>query len=323
MNHVRPFRFGVQARSAPDRKAWLDLGRRAEGAGYAALTMPEHPNDQFSAMAGLTAIAGVTTDLRLGQLVLTNDFKHPALLAKEFATLDLLSDGRLEMGLGAGHVGEEYAQLGIPFERKGTRVDRLFEAVEIVRGLMADEPLTFCGNHYQIEGLQGYPKPIQTPPPLLLGGGGRRILTFAARHADIIGVNGTTGLGSTSPDWTQRDNAAPPGGVELIKTMTAQAVDEKLDLIRAAAGHRLPDIELNIRTYMTAVADDVESATETLTQRLHLPDGFLAASPFALIGPPTKLTEDLLQRRERWGFSYIIVGADDLDAFAPVVASLT
>src|ERR1700733_12711351 len=142
MTHIRPFRFGVQARSAPDRKTWLDLGRRAEGAGYAVLTMPEHPNDQFSAMPGLTAIAGVTTDLRLGQLVLTNDFNHPALLAKEFATLDLLSDGRLEMGLGAGHVGEEYAQLGIPFERKGTRVDRLFEAVEIVRGLMADEPLT-------------------------------------------------------------------------------------------------------------------------------------------------------------------------------------
>jgi probable F420-dependent oxidoreductase len=323
MTDTRPFRFGVQARSAPDRKAWLDLGRRAEAAGYSVLTMPEHPNDQFSAIPGLAAIAGVTTELRLGQLVLTNDFKHPALLAKDYATLDVLSDGRLEMGLGAGHVGEEYVQLGLPFEGRRVRVDRLFEAVEIIRGLMGDDVFSFKGIHYQLDRLDGYPKPIQQPPPLLVGGGGTRILEFAARNADIIGVNGTTGLGSSSPDWTRSGVPGPPGGIELINTMTATAIDAKVKTIRRAAGERINDIELNIRTYMTSVADDVQAATTDMTQRLHLPDGFLDDSPFALIGPPSKLVEDLLERRERWGFSYIVVSADDLDAFAPVVAELT
>lgn len=286
------------------------------------LTMPEHPNDQFAAMPGLTAIAGVTTNLRLGQLVLTNDFKHPALLAKDLATLDVLSDGRLEIGIGAGHVGEDYARLGIPFEGRRTRVDRLFEAVKMIRGFMEDGPLTFHGEHYSIDGLDGFPKPLQMPPPLLLGGGGPRMLTFAAEHADIIGVNGTTGLGSTSPNWTEGDQAGPPGGVDLINTMTAQAVDKKVELIRKAAGHRFADIELSIRTYMTAVADDVAEVTRALADRLNVPGQFLDTSPFALIGPPSKIAEDLLERRERWGFSYTVVSADDLDAFAPVVAAL-
>jgi probable F420-dependent oxidoreductase len=285
--------------------------------------MPEHPNDQFAAIPGLTAIAGVTTDLRLGQLVLTNDFKHPALLAKDLATLDVLSEGRLEIGIGAGHVGNDYAQLGIPFGDRRARVGRLFEAVRIIRGLMQDAPLTFHGEHYSIDGLDGFPKPLQTPPPLLLGGGGPRMLTFAARHADIIGVNGTTGLGLTSPNWTDGEQAGPPGGVDLINTMTAEAADEKVELIRRAAGDRISEIELSIRTYMTSVDDDVEGATKAVAHRLHVPEQFLGSSPFALIGPPSKLAEDLLERRERWGFSYIVISVDDLDVFAPVVAALT
>jgi probable F420-dependent oxidoreductase len=322
MTHPRPFRFGVQARSARNRREWTELARRAEALGYALLTMPDHPNDQFAAMPGLMAAASVTTTLRLGQLVLTNDFKHPVVLAKELATLDVLSEGRLEIGLGAGHVGEEYAQTGVSFDDRRTRVDRLLESVAVIRGLMAEGPLTFNGKHYQIDNLDGFPKPVQARPPLLIGGGGRRILTFAARHADIVGVNGTTGLGRQSPDWTVNARSAPPGGDELINTMTAEAVDAKVRLVREAAGERYDQIELNIRPYMTSVVGDVEAGIDAVARRLLVDEAFLRTSPFALIGPPAKLTEDLLARRERWGLSYIVVSADDLDAFAPVVAKL-
>ncbi|MGC0367371.1 putative F420-dependent oxidoreductase [Rhodococcus sp. 27YEA15] len=322
MTQLRPFRFGVQARSARDRTAWTELARRTEAGGYSVLTMPEHPNDQFAAVPGLMSAADATTTLRLGQLVLTNDFKHPVVLAKELATLDVLSEGRLEIGLGAGHVREEYDQVGMPFDDRRTRVDRLFESITVIRGLMAEESLTFHGKHYTIEGLDGFPKPVQARPPLLVGGGGRRILSFAARHADIVGVNGTTGLGSQSPDWTDTTQSTPPGGHELIGTMTAEAVDAKVALIREVAGDRFTDLELNIRAYMTNVVDDIADGIDTMSRRLHVSESFLKTSPFALIGPPSKLIEDLLSYRERWGISYVVVSADDLDTFAPVVAKL-
>jgi probable F420-dependent oxidoreductase len=251
-----------------------------------------------------------------------HDFKHPVVLAKELATLDVLSEGRLEIGLGAGHVGEEYAQAGIGFDPRRTRVDRLFESVAVIRGLMAEGPLTFSGKHYQIDNLDGFPKSVQAPPPLLIGGGGRRILAFAARHADIVGVNGTTGLGKQSPDWTVSARSAPAGGNELVKTMTAEAVDAKVQLVREAAGERYDQIELNIRPYMTSIVGDVAAGIDAMARRVLVDEAFLRTSPFALIGPPAKLAEDLLARRERWGLSYIVVSADDLDAFAPVVAKL-
>lgn len=322
MTQPRPFRFGVQARSARNRKEWTELARRAEAYGYAVLTMPDHPNDQFATIPGLMAAADATTTLRLGQLVLTNDFKHPVVLAKELATLDVLSEGRLEIGIGAGHVGEDYAQVGIEFDDRRTRVDRLLESVEVIRGLMAEGPLTFAGKHYHIKDLDGFPKPVQARPPLLIGGGGRRMLTFAAKHADIVGVNGTTGLGAQSPNWTGAVRSAPPGGRELIATMTAEAVDDKVQLLREVAGERYQQLELNIRTYMTSVVSDVGAGIDAMARRLLVDEAFLRTSPYALIGPPAKLAEELLARRERWDFSYIIVSADDMDAFAPVVARL-
>src|SRR6476659_7180766 len=168
----RPFRFGVQASSAADAKAWVDLARRVEALGYSTLTMPDHFGDQLAPVPALMAAASVTTTLRVGALVWDNDYKHPVVLAKELATMDVLSGGRLEVGLGAGWMATDYEQSGIPYDSPGVRIDRMLEGLEIIRGLFAEGTYSFQGEHYTITALDGRPKPIQSPPPVLIGAGG-------------------------------------------------------------------------------------------------------------------------------------------------------
>lgn len=305
----RPFRFGVQASRASDGRAWADLARRCEDLGYAVMTMPDHFDDQLAPVPALMAAADATTTLRVGALVWDNDYKHPLVLAKELATMDVLSEGRLEIGLGAGWMRSDYEQAGIPYDRPGVRIDRFVEGLAVMKGLFAPEPFTFHGEHYVVTEHDGRPKPVQRPhPPILIGGGGRRVLGIAAREADIVGVNASMHAGEVGPD--------------AIASMTADAVDDKLAVVRDAAGDRFGAIELNVRVFMVNVTDDREGTMAFLASALHVEASMVADTPFALVGSPSKLVEDLLARRERWGFSYIIVGADDVDAFAPVVAEL-
>jgi probable F420-dependent oxidoreductase len=299
----------VQAAKAGTRAEWVDLARRAESAGYAVLTMPDHFNEQLAPVPALMAAAGATTDLRVGALVWDNDYKHPVVLAKELATMDVLSDGRLEIGLGAGWMISDYEQAGMQYDRAGVRIDRFEEGLAIIRGLMANASFSFTGTHYTVTDLAGWPRPVQAPcPPVLIGGGGRRVLTIAARDADIVGINASMHAGVVGP--------------EAIASMTAESVDEKVALVRSAAGDRLQDIEMNVRVFMVKVTDDREGTVDFLAKAMSVEQKMVETTPFALIGPPAKLVEDLLERRERWGFSYIIVGGDDIDAFAPVVAEL-
>src|SRR5947207_14304512 len=189
MAKARPFRFGVVAESAPSREAWIELVRRSENLGYATFLLADHYVNEFPPIAALMAAADAASTIHIGSLVFDNDFRHPVVLAKEVATLDLLSGGRFELGLGAGWKLPEYEWAGIPFNPPGVRIDRLAEAVRVLKGLFADGPLTFSGRHYAIAGLDGQPKPLQRPhPPITIGGGGRRILSLAAREADTVSL---------------------------------------------------------------------------------------------------------------------------------------
>ena len=305
----RPFRFGIQASKANTRDLWVDLARRSEGNGYSCLTMPDHFDDQLAPVPALMTAANVTTTLRVGALVWDNDYKHPAVLAKELATMDVLSDGRLELGIGAGWMISDYEQMGIPYDSAKVRIDRFVEGLKVIKGAMAQGPFSFSGDHYTITNYNGTPKPVQAPcPPILIGGGGKRVLSIAAREADIVGINATMSAGVV--------------GQHTFSTMTAEVVDEKVAIVREAAGARFNDIELNVRAFLVNITDDAKQAASGIASMLGVEQQMVEESPFALVGPTSKLIEDLLERRERWGFSYVIVGADDVDLFAPVVAAL-
>jgi len=304
---MRPFRFGVQVTRAPRGFTWVDFARHLEALGYATLTMPDHFDKQLAPLPALAAAAVGTERLRVGALVWDNDYKHPVVMAKELATIDVLSAGRLEIGLGAGWMRTDYDAAGLPYDRPGVRIDRMVEAVQVMKGLFGDEALKFAGTHYRVE-LDGWPKPVQRPhPPFLIGGGGKRMLTVAARHADIVGINATLTSGAIDAD--------------ALATMSATAVDEKVGWVRAAADGR--DIELNVRTFFVEVTDDRAGSAQRVADLIGFSMDQVLESPFALIGTPRELADDLRQRRERWGFSYVIVGAADVDAFAPVVAELS
>jgi len=271
--------------------------------------MPDHFGDQLAPVPALMAAASVTTTLRVGALVWDNDYKHPVVLAKELATMDVLSGGRLEIGLGAGWMATDYEQSGIPFDSNKVRVDRFEEGLTVIKSAMRGEPFSFSGEHYTITDYSGSPRPLQSPcPPVLIGGGGPRVLSIAAREADIVGINGTLAAGVIGPD--------------AIASMTAEAVDQKIETVRAAAGSRIDDIEFNVRAFLVRVTDDREGATEQIAGFVSVDPEMVRATPFVLIGTPEEIVEDLLQRRERWGFSYVIVGGEDVEPFAPVVAAL-
>ena len=304
----RGFRFGVQVSKETTAKGWAELARRTEAAGYEVLTMPDHFTDQLAPIPALMAAASATTTLRVGALVFDNDYKHPVILAKELATIDLLSEGRLEIGLGAGWMISDYEEAGIPYDSPKVRIDRFIEGVAVIRGAMADGSFSFSGDHYTITNYNGQPKPVQARPPLLIGGGGKRVLSYAAREADIIGINGTMTAGVVGP--------------EALSTMTAESVDEKVAIVAAAGAHRINDIELNIRTFFVKVTNDRAATVDGISSMFGVSKDMIDASPFALIGSVEECIEQLLERRERWGFSYTIVGAENIDECAPIVAAL-
>ncbi len=309
MAHPRPFRFGVMAARARSGSEWTETARKAEDLGYSTLLMPDHFGDQLSPIPALTAAAAVTESLRVGALVFANDFRHPAVLAKETATLDLLSDGRLEVGVGAGWMSEDYSATGIPHDRPGVRIDRMIEAIAVLRGLWGDDAFSFDGEHYTITEMKGRPKPVQAGgPPVIVGGGAKRVLSTAARLADIVGVNPNVGEGKVGP--------------EAIASMSADATDEKLGWVREAAGDRFADIEVSILKFVTIVTDDRDVVAGKVGGAMGMDAATLLASPHTLVGSAEQIGEELIEQRERWQGSYVTVQSDALESFAPVVAAL-
>jgi probable F420-dependent oxidoreductase len=308
MTTPQPFRFGVQVNATGDRREWTDLARRVEGSGYSTMTMPDHFDGQLAPVPALQCAADATSTLRLGALVYDNDYKHPVVLAKELATMDVLSDGRVEIGLGAGWMVSDYEKSGIPYDPPGVRVSRFIEGLAVIKGALGPGPFSFQGEHYTITDYDGFPKPVQTLPPVLIGGGGPRVLRFAAREADIVGINATLTSGAIDQS--------------TFASMTAEAVDDKVTIVREAAAAAGRSVEMNIRAFMVFVTDDVPNALDTLSQFTGAPADVIESSPFALVGPVDKIIDDLRERRERWGFSYVIVGQNEIESFAPVVAAL-
>ncbi len=287
----------------------MDLARRVESLGYATLALPDHFGDQLGPIAAMTAAAAATTTLRVACHVFDNDYRHPVVLAKELATLDVLSGGRVELGLGAGWLASDYARSGIPHDPAGVRLERMEEGVRVIKGLMADGPFSFQGRHYSISEMEGQPKPVQRPhPPILMGGGGRRMLSIAGREANIVGINANLGAGRV--------------GREMAADVTPAAFQRKTGWVREAAGPRLDEIELQVQTFFVAVTNDREATATAVGQGFGLTAAQVLEIPLVLIGSMDEIAGELRRRREIFGISYVTVPAAAIDSFAPLVERL-
>ncbi|MDZ7733947.1 MAG: TIGR03621 family F420-dependent LLM class oxidoreductase [Acidimicrobiia bacterium] len=275
------------------------------------LLMPDHFGGQLALVPrGRWPRPTPPSGLTVGALVMCNDYRHPVVHAKEIATLDVLSEGRVEWGIGAGWMNTDYEQSGIAHDRAGVRIERLAEAVAVMKDLFADGPTDRSSTHYTISGLDGQPPPAQRPhPPLLIGGGGQRLLTLAGREADIVGIAPSASTGAV--DATAVADAA------------AERTDRKLDWVRTAAGNRFADIELNALVFASIVTDDREGTAEQVGAAMGFSPEETLATPHALIGDVDQICESLEERRERWGFSYVVVQGPAMEAFAPVVERLS
>jgi probable F420-dependent oxidoreductase len=309
MANDRRFRFGVQCSFAGSGKEWAEKAARVEELGYATLCVPDHFDDQLAPIPALVAAAAATSTLRVGTLVLDNDYRHPLLTAKEAATVDVLSDGRFELGMGAGWMRSDYEQSGITCDPPGVRIDRLEEGLAVVKGLLGGGKFSFSGRHYTVTNHPGTPLPVQRPrPPILVGGGGRRILTVAGREADIVSVNFDLRSGSVGP--------------QVGATATAEATAEKVRWVREAAGDRFDDIELSHTAYITMVTDDRDAVAGGLGSGFGLDAEQVLAMPNFTIGTVVQIADELERRRDDLGFSYVVVGGECHEAMAPVVARL-
>jgi probable F420-dependent oxidoreductase len=305
----KPFRFAVQAGLPPAGLSWAGLARRVEDLGYSVLTVSDHLDEQYATTPALMAAADATTALRVGSLTYGNDYRHPVVLAKEAATIDVLSGGRFEFGLGAGWMTTDYERAGITLDRPGVRIERLAEALDVITGLWAEGPCNVDGQHYRVNTMDGWPKPVQQPgPPILIGGGGRKLLTLAAQRADIIGLNIALAAGRI-------DEAAGPSA-------THEATLEKISWIRDAAGPRFDAIELQVRVHLAAITDDRQGLAEAVGPSLGLSPEQALVSPHALAGTVDEIAEQCLERRELYGISAIGLSVDAMEAMAPVVARL-
>lgn len=306
---AKGFRFAVQLAEATSRSDWVRQARLAEELGYAVVVLPDHVGDQLAPFPALVSVAEATDAIRLGTFVVDNDFRHPLLLAHEAATVDLLTDGRLELGIGAGWMGQDYERLGVDFAPPNVRLGRLREAVEIIDLYFLGEPFSFDGRHYTIGETRPAPVPVQRPrPPLLIGGGGQQILQFAARKADIVSVFLTS-----RPDGSGFDT----GGLR------AAAYDRKIAHVRSAAGNRADALELNVLLQYFEVTKNRSAVAGEHAAQLGTERDDLLALPFELIGTVDQIVEDLIVRRERFGISYITVFGKYMQDFAPIVERLS
>ncbi|MFT4039208.1 MAG: TIGR03621 family F420-dependent LLM class oxidoreductase [Thermomicrobiales bacterium] len=304
---VKPFRFGVQSRSMGPRDAWLASVRRAEALGYDSISWADHFASGLEPLTAMAAAAVATERLRLTSFVIDNDFRHPAVLAMAAGTVDILSGGRLELGVGAGWMKPEYEQSGIPFDPPAVRITRLEETLQVLSLLFSGEPVTYQGAFYQLDGMTLPPVPVQRPrPPFVIGGGSRKILSLAGKYADIVGIT----------------NRALPNGEKDLEDLTAEAVERKIGWIREAAGGRFPQIELNTICSRVIIDHSREAAAAQLAAQLPLTLAQMLEAPSILLGTPDEIVETLLERRERYGISNIVILEPVMEEFAPVVAAL-
>jgi len=306
---AHPFRFAVQMSNAPSGREWRALARQVEDLGYSTLFIPDHFGDQWGPLVAMTVAAEATSRLNVGALVFDNDYRHPVVLAKEIATLDLVSEGRVEFGLGAGWMVTDYEQSGIALDPPGARIDRMVESLGVMKALWSDGKADLDGRHYSIRGAEGTPPPVSSPhPKIIIGGGGKRVLSIAAREADIIGVNPSLVSGAIGP--------------EVAQSAKAERFRERIDWIRAAAGDRFDRLELQLNTFIVNITDDRPGVAEMLAGGFGLTLEEALEVPLAFVGTVDDICDQLRERRETYGFSYIVVHQGEIESFAKIVARL-
>jgi len=320
---MAPFRFGCQSYAASSAEDWRDQARRAEALGYstftaadhyigpgAALEAAGHPVQDVAAIPAMAVAAEVTEKIRIGCRVFCVDYHQPVVLAKELATLNMFSGGRLEAGLGAGWLAPEYDAMGITMDRPGVRIDRLSEVTSLVRAFLAGEQIDMRGEHvtaYDFEAVPGGGS--DHGATIMIGGGAPRILGLAGALADIVSVN--------------FDNSAGKLGPASFAGSTAEVTDQKIDWIRQGAGDRFDDLELETRAYSVTVTDSAAETVERMTAAFGIEAEQVRSHPHMLIGSVDTICETLEERRERYGFTYVTVSTRNLDDFAPVVERLS
>ena len=318
----KPFRFGLQAYAPASAKDWRDLARKAESMGFSsfhladhvigpgpALNATGHPVQTVAAIPAMAVAAEATETIKVGCRVLCVDYRNPVMLAKEVATLDFFSEGRLELGIGAGWLQNEYEAMGIPFDRAAVRIDRMEEVIDLLRASFADGELNIDGRHVHAVGFEAVPKPVRKPgPPLMIGGGAKRVLTIAGREADIVSLNFNNSSGKLGPDG--------------IGSSTAELTDQKIQWVKEGAGSRFDEIEIEIAAYFTIVTPDGEGTRAKMAPMFGMTPEVFAEHPNALIGSVDEICDRIVERRERFGISYVSFGASVIDAVGPVVERL-
>ena len=301
---MRPFRFAVTASRADSGADWRAKARRIEELGYDTLLLTDHLTQQLAPIPAMAAALEATTTLRVGSYVFSNDYRNPLMLAKEIATLDHLSGGRVDFGIGAGWYVRDYEMLGIPYDRPGIRVSRMIEAVKLLDRLFSEDTVDASGSFYTVHGAKLLPK--RARPPLMIGAGGPRMLRFAAEHADIIALN---------PQFS-------PDGHPVLADLTAGATRRKLSELRIALGERLAKVELNIFIVDAGVTDAPRSLFDAMATRLKGAATQLVDSPYFLYGSIADLKRQVLARREHLGITYFGLPEKVMEPFAPLVREL-
>jgi probable F420-dependent oxidoreductase len=306
---MAPFRFALQVSNAASPAAWKELARKTEDLGYSTLYVPDHLDDQWAPLIACALAAEATTTLKVGTLVLDNDFRHPVVLAKELATLDVVTDGRFECGMGAGWATADYQQSGIPMERPSVRIARLAESLDIMTSLWETGRATYAGTHYTVTDAVGSPRPV-TPggPPLVIGGGSQRILTLAGQRAAIASIVPSLAAGVIGP--------------EMAAGAVIDKYAERVAWVRQAAGDRAAEIELQAWTVFVQVVPNATEVIANVAPAFGLTPEQMEAAPLALVGTTDEMVETLQKRREELGFSYMVLHEAEMDAMAPVIATL-
>lgn len=318
---TRPFRFGLQSYAATSPDDWREQARRAESLGFStfsvadhvigpgpALTATNHPVQNLAAIPAMAVAAEATTTINIGARVFCVDYRQPVVFAKELATLDYFSGGRLELGLGAGWLQGEYEAMGVPWDRAGVRLDRFEETLDLIRQHFSDDQIDIAGDHVRATGFEGLPKPTNGMPPVMIGGGAKRVLGIAGREADIVSLNFNNSSGKIGPDG--------------VGSSTAELTAQKIDWIRAGAGDRFDAIEIEIGAYFTVVTDQREATLGKMAPMFALELNDLAEHPHALIGSVDSICDQLIERRDTYGISYVTFGASAVESVGPIVERL-
>lgn len=305
----RRFRFGISFGGTPTRTELVASIRRAEASGFDVVSSADHISSRLAVMPLLSAAAEVSA-MRVSPMVIANDYRHPVILARDAATLDIVCEGRLEMGIGTGWIEEQYRAAGIPYHDPKTRVDRFEESIAVIKGCWSGEPFTFSGDHYRVAGVE-CPRPAQRPhPPLLIAGSGRRMLGIAGREADIVGISPLTGGAS---GFEQMGHAMATSG---------ERIEKQLKWIQEGAGARFEELELSVMVHHLEVTDDPHAVAARRGEQWDATTEQILRSPHVLIGSVDRIGDTLLERRERYGISYVVFLGGDLSAVEPIVARL-